>query len=454
MSASGMRWGDSCSSDEDEIRVQLRKHEPSSSESEDEDDRQGSSQPPARFASRTNCGKNNNNNNNRRGSDDRWENRGVNVGRGGGRGGRGGKQGPPSKKGPRGKKGGKQNQFSVTIGASEWKEMAKGAKKYGGESNASTVEGGNWMALRQKKANERKDLERQKRGQELKEKRKNQTEALRAAVEQKKKENSSVDKVNKPKQSSDSIANSNNIDQPKKIISSSLQQRAHDPSINQLEQKMASHSLSSGPANTRPKLNLKPRTLPVPKTDVVSTTPGDDSKDEKSGKDNWEKKSHKHDSEEDESIVTASSRSSLRGDKRGDRKKRSGRGRGRGKGPQHNNSSLRQTKSNNAKKDRIPHKKPIAVKGDLMPNGTVRLSKHPTASNDDDSHHRNVGKKNNKARDSNKNLKAGGRGEKNAHYKKCDKNSFRQVTRLEIGGGSSSAQYSHGKSKTDEKASN
>jgi len=48
-----------------------------------------------------------------------------------------------------------------------------------GESNASTVEGGNWMALRQKKANERKDLERQKRGQELKEKRKNQTEALR-----------------------------------------------------------------------------------------------------------------------------------------------------------------------------------------------------------------------------------------------------------------------------------
>lgn len=442
MSVSGMRWGDSCSSDEDEVRVRLTKHE-SSSESDNDSFGGGrpTSQPPARHGSGSNGKKNSMN---RRSGDDRWDNRGGLPGRGGTGSGRGGRQGrvqaKKSTRGGNGKKGGKKNQFSVTIGGSEWKEMAKDAKKYGGKTTVPKVEGNNWMALRQKKAEEKKVQEFQKREQEFKEKRKNQKEALKAAVEQKKNENKSMDKGKEPKENSDLTTSSNASEQPKKIVSSSLQ-RAQETSLNQLEQKMASQSLSSASPNARPKLLLKARTLPVAKADVVSKIP-DDSKEQKLEKDG-DKNSVNHDSEEDQSIITASSRSSLgggRGDRRGDQRKRGGRGRGRGKGPHHSNSSLRQTKSNNMKKDRIPYKKPITVKGDLMPNGTVRLSKRQVVGNDGKPY--NGDKKSSKGRDNNRNFKGGKKGDKGpAQHKKGDKNTFRQITKIEIGGVSASAQY-------------
>lgn len=152
MSKSGMRWGDSCSSDEEEYKVKLTRHESSSGSEDLSDDYSADggmkdADPPAKFVSTGGGGGNNRRGQGGRGSnDDRWDNRGGRSGRLG-RGGierkasGGGRQGRQPGRGERdwpnknnkggGRKGGKQGKISVSVGASEWKVMAKEAKKYG-----------------------------------------------------------------------------------------------------------------------------------------------------------------------------------------------------------------------------------------------------------------------------------------------------------------------------------
>ena len=145
MSKSGMRWGDSCSSDEDEIRVRVPARHESSSSDYDSDDVGGNASrvPPTRFVSTSGGGGGptsslQNRKLGRQRSDDKSEFKGGGrSGRGGGRQGRGqNRGGAGGKKGSKGsgRKGGKLTQASVSIGASEWKSLAKEAKKYGKET--------------------------------------------------------------------------------------------------------------------------------------------------------------------------------------------------------------------------------------------------------------------------------------------------------------------------------
>ena len=145
-----MRWGDSCSSDEEDIGMKASNfattEDSSSSESSyfsDYGGQESKAQPrniPARFV--TTSGRSNFNNNRRgpggRSGEERRDYSGRRSGRGRGRSGKsfhdGGNERQQNKK-SNNRKAGKQAKMSITIGASEWKEMAKDAKKYGKTSN-------------------------------------------------------------------------------------------------------------------------------------------------------------------------------------------------------------------------------------------------------------------------------------------------------------------------------
>lgn len=256
----------------------------------------------------------------------------------------------------------------------------------------------------------------------------------KAAVEQKQKGDNFSEKDKQNDQSQARTA-------PLSSLAAIAVMKKEQAGLSELEKKFSSQTVSpSNAPNSRPKLLLKPRTLPLPeKSELTAGT--NDAKMEKS-KTKTDEKDNNQESGEDESVITSSSAKSGRsGAGRGNRNNEQRRsGRGRGKGPDSSSSNSRRQKGNDPKKDKIPHKHHMAVKGDLLPNGTVRLSKHSRGPVNNDGK-KDIRVKGRDHKNNNKNTRGDDNKDRGmTNERKNTKSGFRLTTKIEIGAKSETAE--------------